>query len=103
MFNEQRKSPRRSVSRFAKIKLANGTPERDCLVTDISEGGVRLHVEGVQVPERFALLLADGEGRVEPRDCRVVWRLGCEVGAKFLDMFERERGSADGQAAPGAP
>jgi hypothetical protein len=89
MLNEKRKSKRRIINRHAKIQIATSALPRDCLVTDISEGGVRLHVEGVDLPERFALLLADTEGRISPRDCRVVWRLGHEVGAKFIDTFGR--------------
>ena len=92
MLKEKRKSKRKTINRHAKIQIATGALPRDCLVTDISEGGVRLHVEGMELPERFALLLADNEGRTSPRDCRVVWRLGHEVGAKFLDMFGRNAG-----------
>lgn len=91
MLQEQRGSKRRAINRHAKIQLASGSLPRDCLVTDISEGGVRLHVEGLDVPDRFALLLAEGEDRARSRDCKVVWRLGYEVGAKFLDTFGRQQ------------
>ena len=46
-------------------------------------GGVRLHTEVAQVPDEFVLLLADDAGR---RECRVVWRLGFEIGAEFTDV-----------------
>jgi hypothetical protein len=56
------------------------------LVTNVSDGGVRLHIEGAEVPDQFVLLLS-GEGRnVRPRDCRVIWRLGFEVGAEFVGL-----------------
>lgn len=58
---------------------------RDCLVTDISEGGVRLHIEGLDVPEQFVLLISLDEGKLELRYCRVIWKLGYEVGARFSD------------------
>jgi hypothetical protein len=58
-----------------------GALARDCLVADISDGGVRLFAEGVEVPEEFDLLL---EG-VGGRKCRIVWRLGDEIGAEFVD------------------
>ena len=85
MFTEKRKSRRQAISRHAKIQLPGSTLARDCLVTDISDGGVRLHVQGVAVPDQFVLLLSDGPVSARPRDCSVVWRLGYELGAKFAD------------------
>ena len=86
MIQENRKSRRRAISRFAKIHIGSGALPRECLVTNISDGGVRLHVEGLEVPEAFVLVLDDGSG-ARPRDCKVVWRLGYELGAKFTDVF----------------
>jgi PilZ domain len=56
------------------------------MVADISDGGVRLSAQGADVPEEFILLVdgADGAGH----NCRVVWRLGDEVGAEFVDATE---------------
>jgi hypothetical protein len=54
---DRRSSKRHSISRYAKLQLPGGSLPRDCLITDISEGGVRLHVEGVDVPKQFALLV----------------------------------------------
>jgi hypothetical protein len=89
MFVDRRNSRRRTLNRHAKIQVAGGSLPRDCLITNISDGGVRLHVEGVDVPDRFVLLLADGPAGPRPRDCNVVWRLGYEVGAEFIDTFGR--------------
>ena len=47
---ERRRSRRRQINRVAKIQFGSGTLPRDCLITDISDGGVRLHVEGFDVP-----------------------------------------------------
>lgn len=86
---DRRQSRRRALDRIAKIQVASGTLPRDCLITDISDGGVRLHVEGFDVPDEFTLLLS-GEGLVEmEREYRVVWRLGYEVGAKFIGAVKR--------------
>jgi hypothetical protein len=86
---ERRQSRRRELNRMAKIQLANGTLPRDCLVTDISDGGVRLHVEGFEVPDDFVLMLS-GDGLVgKERVYKVVWRLGYEIGAKFVRVVER--------------
>jgi hypothetical protein len=86
---ERRKSQRQPISRYAKLQLPGASPPRDCLVTDTSEGGVRLHVEGVHVPEQFAVLLCIDDGGPKLRHCRVVWKLGHEVGARFIDVFGR--------------
>jgi PilZ domain-containing protein len=86
---ERRLSRRRALNRMAKIQLANGTLPRDCLVTDISDGGVRLHVEGFEVPDDFVLLLS-GDGLVgKERAYKVVWRLGYEIGARFVRVVQR--------------
>ena len=87
---EKRKSQRQPISRYAKLQLRGGSLPRDCLVTDMSEGGVRLHVEGVEVPEQFVLILSVGGGKPELRHCRVVWKLGHEVGAKFTDILRSD-------------
>lgn len=77
-------SRRRQINRVAKIQFGSGTLPRDCLVTDISDGGVRLHVEGFDVPDDFILLLTDDDIGAKERIYRVVWRLGYEIGAKFV-------------------
>jgi hypothetical protein len=70
---------------LAKIRYGAATFPRDCWVTDVSDGGVRLFVEGLEVPDEFTLVLDHG---VRPRECRVVWRLGHELGAEFTDARE---------------
>jgi len=99
MFRDRRGSERHAINRHAKLQLAGGSLPRDCVVSDISAGGVRLHVEGVDVPDQFVLLVSDGTGATRPRDCKVVWRLGFEVGAEFLDM-SGHRGPARESPAP---
>jgi hypothetical protein len=93
MFKDRRKFRRQSnghgISRRAKIQLAGGSLPRDCLLTNMSDGGVRLHVEGVDVPDRFVLLLSDDRGIARLRDCSVVWRLGYELSAEFADTSGR--------------
>lgn len=86
---ERRHSRRRVLNRMAKIQCGAGTLARDCLITDISDGGVRLHVEGFEIPEEFVLSVSgEGLGAGE-RVYRVVWRLGYEVGAKFVSVTRR--------------
>jgi hypothetical protein len=87
MLEDRRKTRRFAVSGMAKIQPHAGALPRDCWVSDVSDGGVRLHAEYVDVPQQFILLFAAIGNR--PRECRVVWRLGCEVGAEFIDRGEK--------------
>ena len=72
------------MNRLAKFRAEAGSLPRDCLVTDISDGGARLHAEGIVVPDQFVLSLTGSQDMW--RDCRVVWRLGCEIGVEFVDQ-----------------
>jgi hypothetical protein len=85
---ERRHARRRLIKRLAKIQVGSGALPRDCLITDISTGGVRLHVEGFEVPDHFVLLL-NGEGVAKECAYRVVWRLGHEIGARFVGIVNR--------------
>src|SRR5271155_5944524 len=86
--DERRQSQRRLINRMAKIQLATGTLPRDCLITDLSTGGVRLHVEGFEVPDDFVLLLS-GDNLAQECNYQVVWRLGHEIGARFMGVVRR--------------
>jgi hypothetical protein len=88
-YEERRLSRRRVLNRVAKIQFGTGTLPRDCLITDISDGGVRLHVEGFEVPDDFILLLSGDDLGSKERIYRVVWRLGYEIGAKFVGHVRR--------------
>jgi hypothetical protein len=78
----RRRTERHAVGGLAKIQLGTGSLPRDCWVSNISDGGARLHAEGMDVPDEFTLVLTGNGGR---RDCRVAWRLGHEIGAQFVD------------------
>jgi hypothetical protein len=85
----RRRSQRRVLNRPAKIHFGPGNMQRDCIVTDISDGGVRLRIESFDVPEEFVLLLAEDGYSFKERAYQVVWRLGPELGAKFLGQARR--------------
>ena len=90
MFGEKRKFRRRSINRVAKFVTESGGLPRDCIITDISAGGARLFTEASNIPEQFRLLI-DGDTPVR-EECRVVWRLGGELGVAFVTgEKERER------------
>ncbi len=80
MLANRRKSERRLCRRLARIQFGTGLP-RDCTITDISDGGVKVIAEYVDVPTEFIIILSEGR----PRQCRLAWRIGCEFGAQFTD------------------
>jgi hypothetical protein len=84
---DRRRSERLALRGLAKIQFGTGSLPRDCWISDVSDGGVRLHAEGVAVPDEFMLMLPGAGAGGGRRDCRVVWRLGHEIGAEFVDDF----------------
>jgi hypothetical protein len=82
MFKDRRRSERFNFNRYARIQAEMAGASRDCLIVNMSEDGVRLHSEG-EFPDAFTLVIA--EATRPRRSCRVVWRLGLEVGARFID------------------
>ena len=81
MLENRRKSERRLCRRVAKIQFGNGSLPRDCTITDVSEGGVKVIAEYLDIPSEFTIILSTGN----PRQCRLAWRIGCEFGAQFVD------------------
>ena len=94
MPEERRRSLRHPFGRVAAIMFGQGE-EHPCLVKDYSDGGVRLQLNGFEVPDDFALLFAPHEPAQSGR-YKVVWRLGRDVGAKFI-------GPASCSLSPNAP
>jgi len=80
ILRERRKQPRLVVNRTTTWRADRGTP-RQCLITNISPDGARLFTEDAAVPEQFDLAIAHNV----TRRCQVVWRLGGEIGVRFLD------------------
>jgi hypothetical protein len=80
---ERRQEPRHPVERLAKIQTGNGIPQGHCLVTNFSDGGVRINTYGFNGPDEFMLLFSDA-GLGQNGTYRVVWRRGRYVGAKLL-------------------
>ena len=81
MFEERRTSPRQIVNCPGSIVGAPGVASQDCLIADLSDGGVRLFVES-KVADEFTLVIKDGSDA--NHKCRVVWRLDDELGAEFI-------------------
>lgn len=87
MFSNRRKTERFSLRGLAYVRSGAASRPREVRVTDISDGGVRLYAEGVDVPDYFTIYFSSPNS--PPRECRVAWRLGDEVGAEFVDRLER--------------
>jgi hypothetical protein len=81
MMLNRRRSERHMCRRLAKIQFGTGSLPRDCTITDISDGGVKVIAEYLDVPTEFTIILSTGL----PRQCRLAWRIGCELGAEFID------------------
>ncbi len=79
---DRRKVPRYPLERMAKIQFGYDAVPTYCLITDISDGGVRLFLNGLEIPDEFVLLLS-GDGPAKDGRYKVVWRTGNEVGAKY--------------------
>jgi hypothetical protein len=84
---ERRLTPRRPINRIAKFHSGLGSLPRECMVTDISDRGARLYSEA-EVPEQFTLSLS-GDGVDVRQECRVIWRLGGELGVEFIGPRSR--------------
>ena len=80
MSANRRKSERRACRQMSKIQFGLGTLPRDCMITDVSDGGLRAFAENVEVPAEFMMILPSGQRR----QCRLAWRIGCEFGAQFV-------------------
>ncbi len=77
MWNERRKFAREVVNRPARFQEHEVAKVRKCTIRDISDSGVRLVVPDGLSSSQFTLF--DGA----PVRCRVIWRLGELVGARF--------------------
>jgi hypothetical protein len=81
MLVNRRSSERRMCKRLAKIQFGTGSLPRDCTITDVSDGGVKVIAEYLEIPPEFTIIFSTGK----PRQCRLAWRIGCEFGAQFVD------------------
>jgi hypothetical protein len=77
----RRQSERYPLERLAKFEPVGGGPSDYCLVTDISDGGVRITTYGAKIPDEFVLSLA-GDGPAMNGTYRVAWRIGSDAGAR---------------------
>ncbi len=76
------KAERPGVQKLRKnTSLQPAACRRDCMISDVSDGGVKIIAEYPEIPSEFTVIFSEGR----PRQCRLAWRIGCELGAQFLD------------------
>jgi len=82
MLNEQRKSRRKPIQHIGWIATPKDGVLQKCLLSDVSETGARIDVQGNnQLPDAFTLLLT--RNAKTRRICHVIWRDGTYVGVRF--------------------
>jgi hypothetical protein len=78
----ERRSPRTPSRRAASINVGDGSPDRPCVMWDMSDKGAKLAtVRPLLLPERFTLVLS----ATLHRRCQVMWRSEKFVGVQFID------------------
>ena len=82
-FTERRATPRQRLGRLATMLVGGDAPPRYCLVTDYSEGGVRVNSNGLKIPDKFELRFSGG-GHFKDGEYEVVWRNDPIVGARYI-------------------
>lgn len=83
--DERRASEREDTLLWAKVVFPDRRTRVNCVVLNISEGGVKIQVDPTtQLPKEFYLLF---ERNKSQSLCRTVWRIGGDVGAKFISTF----------------
>ena len=63
MLANRRRSERRACRNFAKIQFGTGGLPRDCLITDVSDGGVKIIAEYPEIPSEFTVIFSTGAVR----------------------------------------
>jgi hypothetical protein len=81
MHEERRRARRQRVEYLATMVPDKDAP-RYCLVTEMSDGGVRINAIGYKVPDEFGLRFPGNE---LAKAYKVVWRIGHDVGARLID------------------
>jgi len=93
--DESRRVMRHRLGRLASMIPTDGGPPRFCLVTDFSEGGVRVNANGLKIPDEFVLQFSS-EGCFEDGIYKVVWRNDPIVGAKLVRRLPPLTGASAG-------
>jgi hypothetical protein len=85
-----RKQVRVDLNKQGFLIPAPDAPWIECTIVDVSEGGARVEVGGLAVPDLFGLAFT-ARGEVL-RVCSLIWRQGELVGARFVSARELREG-----------
>ena len=94
-FEDRRRNERFACNKLAKIQFHYGRLPRDCMITDVSESGVKVIAEDCDMPAEFTVMFSTGHSR----RCRLQWQNGYEFGAEYVEFSDR-RASGDVIAHP---
>jgi hypothetical protein len=82
--DDRRNSPRKAIQ-YPGLIVADGQPVRQCMIADVSSGGARLIVRGIEsLPSRFKLMWSHTARTGS--DCVVRWRDPEAVGVQFVRL-----------------
>lgn len=76
-----RRHKRADITRPVYILYDTASPLFECTLLDISDGGARMDVGTLKLPDTFILLLTPHAD--VRRFCRTVWRRGTQIGVRF--------------------
>jgi hypothetical protein len=93
-----RKKVRVDLHKLGFLIPSPDAPWIECLIVDVSDDGVCLDVGALAVPKIFGLAFTAG-GEVL-RVCKLAWRRGELVGARFVSAQELRRPFVPVEAAP---
>ncbi|MEP1209005.1 MAG: PilZ domain-containing protein [Rhizobiaceae bacterium] len=87
---------RRKAFKAGIVSYQNHALTQDCVIRDISSGGVKLQFpKPAMIPDNFCLIIPMEGQRVE---CQVRWRKGNVVGAVFVGEMEQDARNARTQS-----
>jgi PilZ domain len=93
-----RKNVRVDLRKPGFLIPAPDAPWIECLIVDVSDNGACIDVGALAVPKIFGLAFTGG-GEVL-RVCKLIWRRGELVGARFVSAKELRRAFVPVEAAP---
>jgi hypothetical protein len=80
------------MQRIAKIQFGTGSLPRDCMITDVSDGGVKVIAEYLDIPAEFTIIFSDRPPA--PMSAGMADRLRIRRSVRRLDRKPKASGPA---------